>query len=119
MTTATRERPKPREAPPTEHVEGEVSGDALIDCDHLDGDASLIRAMEPEFPGYWACVRCGQPFVSGSIVPLASTVVDLYGEWVRGRLSRAPDLMAAVDRLALALPRSPSPYREDGTPVTD
>jgi hypothetical protein len=109
--TQSRTRPRSAEAPPTEHVEGGVSGDALIECDHLDGDASLIRSMGEDFPGYWSCSRCGTPFVYGSIAALALVVVTLYGEWVRGRATLAPDLQAAVGHLASALP--------SGTPVAD
>ena len=102
--TMTKTRPRATEAPPTEHAEGEPTGDALIECDHMQGDHSLIRATGEAFPGYWSCTRCGNPFVDGTIVHLAARVTTLYGEWVRGRADLAPALMAAVDQLSAAIP---------------
>jgi hypothetical protein len=97
MTMTKTRPPRATEATPT--IEDEP-----IECDHLDGDASLIRAAGEAFPGYWSCSRCGTPFVEGTIVHLAARVVSLYGEWVRGRADLAPDLMAAVDRLRAVIP---------------
>lgn len=49
---------------PIEPTKADADGEA-VECDHLDDDRSFgtaIASMEPEFPGQFACTRCGTPF---------------------------------------------------------